>query len=98
MSGEELGVRLRELQGKLLTLRTQTVTEKVEDPTAIGKTRREIARVLTARTAMHLASTGTGRGQVKDQAAEPAAEPAAKGGAKKTTTKTAAKAAGGPKK
>jgi large subunit ribosomal protein L29 len=31
----------------LFTLRTQAVTEKLEDPTQIGKTRRTIARLKT---------------------------------------------------
>lgn len=104
MNGEELGVRLRELQGKLLTLRTQTVTEKVEDPTAIGKTRREIARVLTARRAQQLGikhGEATAAKPRKPKATKPkAAKPTAKApgadGAttkKKTSKKTTKKAA-----
>ncbi len=80
MTGDELGVRLRELQGKLLTLRTQTVTEKVEDPTAIGKTRREVARVLTARRAQQLGIKHVATAKPsKPKATKPkAAKPAAK--------------------
>jgi ribosomal protein L29 len=32
----------------LFDLRAQSVTEKLEDPTQLGKTKRDIARVLTA--------------------------------------------------
>lgn len=38
---------LRKLREQLFNLRTQTVTEKVEDTTAFGRTRRDIARVMT---------------------------------------------------
>jgi ribosomal protein L29 len=109
MTGEELGVRLRELQGKLLTLRTQAVTEKVEDPTAIGKTRREIARVLTARRAQHLgikhapaAPSAKAEKAAKPERKPKAAAPKAKaprgegesaGGKKKVSKKTAKKSA-----
>lgn len=38
---------LRKLREQLFNLRTQTVTEKVADTTAFGRTRRDIARVMT---------------------------------------------------
>jgi large subunit ribosomal protein L29 len=38
----------------LFDLRTQAVTEKLEDPTQIGKTRRTIARI---KTVLHLRAT-----------------------------------------
>jgi large subunit ribosomal protein L29 len=44
---EALQHELVEKQKHLFDLRTQAVTEKLEDPTQIGKTRREIARIKT---------------------------------------------------
>ena len=38
---------LAETRKHLFDLRSQAVTEKLEDPTQIGKTRREIARINT---------------------------------------------------
>ena len=50
LSGEEIGIELKRLREKLFTLRTQTVTEKVEDNSQFGKIRRDIARLLTIQT------------------------------------------------
>ena len=44
---EALGLELVEKQKHLFDLRSQAVTEKLEDPTQLGKTRREIARIKT---------------------------------------------------
>jgi len=44
---QHLSSELAEKQKHLFDLRTQAVTEKLEDPTQIGKTRREIARIKT---------------------------------------------------
>ena len=44
---EALQHELVEKQKHMFDLRTQAVTEKLEDPTQIGKTRRDIARVKT---------------------------------------------------
>lgn len=51
MSGEELGIELKRLQDKYFTLKTQQVTEKVEDSSHFGQTKRNIARVKTEMTA-----------------------------------------------
>jgi large subunit ribosomal protein L29 len=45
---EALQHELTEKQKHLFVLRTQAVTEKLEDPTQLGKTRKEIARIKTA--------------------------------------------------
>jgi large subunit ribosomal protein L29 len=45
---EALEHELLEKQKHLFVLRTQAVTEKLEDPTQLGKTRRDIARLKTA--------------------------------------------------
>lgn len=44
---ESLQHDLVEKQKHLFTLRTQAVTEKLEDPSQIGKTRKEIAQIKT---------------------------------------------------
>ncbi len=44
---EALRHELAERQKHLFNLRSQAVTEKLEDPTQIGKTRRDIARIKT---------------------------------------------------
>ena len=46
-SDEELGTELGRLRRHLFDVRAQAVTEKLEDTTRIGKTRRDIARIIT---------------------------------------------------
>lgn len=50
MKTDELHNRLGDLRRDLFMLRSQAVTEKLKDPTQLGKTRRDIARVLTVLT------------------------------------------------
>jgi ribosomal protein L29 len=50
LSQEEVGIELSRLRDKLYTLRTQTVTEKVEDNSQFIKVRRDIARLLTTQS------------------------------------------------
>ena len=45
--GEQLDHELVEKQKHLFDLRSQAVTEKLEDPSQIGKTRKDIARMQT---------------------------------------------------
>jgi len=45
-STEELKSLLKESRKKIFDLRAQAVTEKLEDPTLISKTRKDIARIL----------------------------------------------------
>ncbi len=47
MKADELHAELERLRRHFFDLRAQAVTEKLEDPTQLGKTRRSIARVLT---------------------------------------------------
>ena len=47
MSPDELNVKLDELERHLFDLRSQAVTEKLENSKAIINTRREIARIKT---------------------------------------------------
>lgn len=44
---EELRTELERLQRHLFDLRAQAVTEKLEDPSSLTKTKRDIARILT---------------------------------------------------
>jgi large subunit ribosomal protein L29 len=44
---DALKAELKEQLKHLFDLRTQSVTEKLEDPTQLGKTRRTIARIKT---------------------------------------------------
>lgn len=44
---DALKLELSEKQKNLFTLRSQAVTEKLEDPSQIKKTRRDIARIKT---------------------------------------------------
>jgi large subunit ribosomal protein L29 len=55
MRDEEIGIELKRLREKLFTLRSQTVTEKVEDTSQLRKLRRDVARLLTERHARRLA-------------------------------------------
>lgn len=45
---DELHGELERLRRHLFDLRAQAVTEKLEDPTQLGKTKKDIARILTA--------------------------------------------------
>lgn len=50
MRVEELHNELDRIRRHLFDLRAQAVTEKLEDPTMITKTKRDIARILTVLT------------------------------------------------
>ena len=52
---EEISIELKRLREKLYTLRTQTVTEKIEDTSQLRLLRRDVARLLTERRARELA-------------------------------------------
>ena len=56
MSDEELVVELKRLRQHLYDLKSQAVTEKVEDPSQFRKTRRDIARLLTEQRGRQLAA------------------------------------------
>jgi len=47
LSDEELGLELERLRRHLFDVRSQAVTEKLEDPTLITKAKRDTARILT---------------------------------------------------
>ena len=49
LTDEELRTELERLRRHLFDLRSQAVTEKLEDPSMLTKAKRDIARILTAR-------------------------------------------------
>jgi len=57
LNDEEIVVELKRLHRKLFDLRTQAVTEKIEDVSQFRKIRRDIARLNTERRARSLAAT-----------------------------------------
>ncbi len=59
LSVEQIDVEVGELRAKLFELRTQAVTEKIEDPSQFRKTRREIARLMTEKSVRRNAAGGS---------------------------------------
>ncbi len=51
LTGEEIDVEIDRLRRRVYDLRCQAAIEKLEDPSQIGKTRRDVARLLTERRA-----------------------------------------------
>ncbi|MFO0974329.1 MAG: 50S ribosomal protein L29 [Phycisphaerae bacterium] len=111
MKVEDLQHELVRLERHLFDLRAQAVTEKLADPTQLGKTRRDIARILTQIRQREIAGGApialarAGRPAVMPAKAQPD-RPAAKASpakasaksAEKKDAKPAAKAAGGKAK
>ena len=54
---EEIGNEATRLRRRLMELRTQDVTEKIEDTSQFRKTRKDLARVLTEQAARQKAAT-----------------------------------------
>ncbi len=75
---EEIGIELKRLRERLFTLRSQAVTEKVENTAQFGTIRKDVARLMTERNA---------RRHAKEAAAK-----AAKAAAKAAATGVGAKA------
>ena len=57
MSHDELDMKLEELEKHLFDLRSQSVTEKLENSKAIINVRRDIARVKTIKREKELSQT-----------------------------------------
>lgn len=51
LTGEEIDVELDRLRRRVYDLRCQVSIEKLEDPSQIGKTKKDIARLMTERRA-----------------------------------------------
>lgn len=92
LSPEDLGTKVADLRKKLYGLRVQGVTEKIEDNSQIGKTRRDIARLLTERRARQVAQNGGGT-----PASEAKAPVKSKGASGKSTAGKSAAAKSGTK-
>ncbi|MCL4219834.1 MAG: 50S ribosomal protein L29 [Phycisphaerales bacterium] len=56
LNDEEIGLELVKLREKLFRLRSQGVTQKVEDVSQHQKVKRDIARLMTERRSRDLAS------------------------------------------
>ncbi|HRP62598.1 MAG TPA: 50S ribosomal protein L29 [Phycisphaerales bacterium] len=50
LNDEEISIEAARLRQRLFELRTQAVTEKIQDTSQFGKVRRDLARVLTERS------------------------------------------------
>ena len=62
-SDEDLHNEVRRLRRRIFDLRSQSVTEKLEDPTLITKAQRDIARILTILRQRELAAAQQGAGE-----------------------------------
>jgi large subunit ribosomal protein L29 len=56
MSGEQLGLSLKEQEKNLFHLRFQSATDRLETPSEIRKAKKEIARILTVMRERELAA------------------------------------------
>jgi large subunit ribosomal protein L29 len=54
LKDEEISVELDRLRGSLLSLKSKSVTEKIEDSSSFGKIRKDIARLQTERRARQM--------------------------------------------
>ena len=64
LSDEELQAELDRLRRHLFDLRAQAVTEKLEDPSMLRKTKSDIARIMTAQCQRRQpAGSGAGKGE-----------------------------------
>ena len=59
LSDEEIAVEVDRLRKELYSLRSQSVTEKIEDPSRFVKVKKDIARLLTERRSRELAAVGS---------------------------------------
>jgi large subunit ribosomal protein L29 len=50
LSEEELDIEITRLRRRMFELRTQAVTEKIQDTSQFGKIRKDLARVLTEKS------------------------------------------------
>jgi large subunit ribosomal protein L29 len=58
LSEEELTIEVKRLRRKMFDLRTQSVTEKIQDVSQFGKLRRDIAQLLTEQSRRSLVAAG----------------------------------------
>lgn len=96
MTGEELGIELNALRERMYTLRSQSVTEKVEDVSQFGITKRNIARILTEQNVRRV--SGAGEPRTPRPAPKRAKAPARKAPAAKPAKAAKPTAAKAPRK
>jgi large subunit ribosomal protein L29 len=60
LSDEELGMELERVRRRLFDVRTQAVTEKLEDPSMLTKARKDIATILTVMRERQLSAQAKG--------------------------------------
>ena len=81
--GDQLNAELLEKQKHLFDLRSQAVTEKLEDPSQLGKTKKDIARIKTAMRQRQIEQASQAAAAAAPQAApQKAGEPAERFSAK----------------
>ena len=56
LNDEEISVEIERLRRKHFELRTQAVTEKIEDTSQFGKIKKDVARLLTEKKSREAAS------------------------------------------
>lgn len=97
LTAEEIKIELDRLRARLFTLRSQAVTEKVEDLSQFGKVKRDIARLLTEQNARRPKPESASVKADRSAARRPVPNKIKPGSAKKpaarTRSKPAAKAA-----
>src|SRR4051812_7975376 len=79
--GDQLGQELLEQQKHLFELRSQAVTEKLEDPSQIAKTRKDIARIKTVLRRRELEQQKEAKARAKPTERPKPGEPARRFGA-----------------
>lgn len=65
LKADDLNDKITELRHKVYGLRVQGVTQKIEDNSQVGKSKRDIARLLTERRARQIAAAGTSGSKAK---------------------------------
>ena len=80
--GDQLNAELLEKQKHLFDLRSQAVTEKLEDPSQLGKTKKDIARIKTAMRQRQIEEAGKAAAAAPQAAPVKAGEPAERFSAK----------------
>ncbi len=63
LSDEEITAEVERRRGSRVDLRSQAVTEKLEDPATLGKSKRDIARILTVQRERQLAQQAQDEGK-----------------------------------
>jgi len=80
--GDQLTAELLEKQKHLFDLRSQAVTEKLEDPSQLDKTKKDIARIKTAMRQRQIEQEGKAAAAALQSAPQKAGEPAERFSAK----------------